>query len=346
MIRGYASKPDRRWLPGDASDQGHRAPAGASAPAFGAATPLAAVSVRTGHRRRRPCRPRRIERDRAARAAVSQSRHFRDIDAGNSRSGAGSPGSRGGQGSHRRETERGIHHPCRSEGRREGQRRHRDPRSLGGRPEPLQRAPARQGADRRQRHRAAADARRRWPASRRRLCAAVVGRARRARGDRDRRARRLADRHAGGHRETAGGGDARLRLAGQFDRPLDAGGAPQGARNPDPGAAGAVRLSERQSRPEHADRGRIGGRKHRASQVDAVAHHQLHRHHELHGRALRRRLQRHGAGHGRTRQPGPALSRRRHHGAHGRPRPRAQGPACPSPPATPSSTASATEAPF
>ena len=146
--------------------------------------------------------------------------------------------------------------------------------------------------------------------------------------------------------QAAGGGDARLRLAGQQHRPLDAGGAPQGPRDPDAGAAGAVRLSERQSGPQHADGRRIGRRRTSSNlQLDAVAHHQLHRRHELHGRALRRRRQRHGAGDGRTRQARPALSRRRLLGAQRRARPRAQEPACPSPPATPSSTASATAAP-
>ena len=140
------------------------------------------------------------------------------------------------------------------------------------------------------RNRAAADPLGRRAPPVRRLCAAVVGSARRARGDRHRRARRLADRHAAGARQAAARSDAGLRRAGQQPRPLDAGGASRRPRDRHAGAARAVRLPQRQSRPQHADGRCRRRREHREPALVAVAHHQLHRHHELHGRPLLRRL--------------------------------------------------------
>ena len=148
-------------------------------------------------------------------------------------------------------------HPCPEGGRRgAGERRHRHPRSFGHRPGSEGRPYSGQGVDRRRRKRTAADPRRRRPAGVRRLCTAMVGRARRARGDRARRAWRFPDGHAGGARQIAGGGDAGVCFPGQQHRPLDAGGPSARARDRHAGGVGAVRLSERQPRPQHADGGR------------------------------------------------------------------------------------------
>ncbi len=154
---------------------------------------------------------RRLRRDRAARKAVSEAAKVAvstpkvTAAAEPAAAPAAQPATAAPKVEAPTQGRRAADHPCADGGgRRSAEGGHRHSRPFDDRPESEDRAYSRQGADRGQRHRPAADPRRRWPAAVRCLCAAVVRRTRRSGGDRHRRACRVADRHAGGHRQAAG----------------------------------------------------------------------------------------------------------------------------------------------